>query len=93
MTSNAQDTYLVGSESGLLHLCTLHYSSTSLWSYPAHVTPVRAIAWNHFIPDIFITVATEMTIKIWQLGQTYPLFVFEISNQVNRDHTLPNFDI
>ena len=43
---------------------------------------VRAIAWNHFRPDIFITAATEMTIKIWQLGQTYPLFVFEINNQV-----------
>ena len=43
---------------------------------------VRAIAWNHFCPDIFITAATEMTIKIWQLGLTYPLFVFEINNQV-----------
>ena len=79
---NPQDTYLVGSEGGLLHHCTLHYSSTSLLSFPGHLTPVRAIAWNHFRPDIFITAATEMTIKIWQLGQTFPLFVFEISNQV-----------
>ena len=80
--SDPQDTYYVGTEDGYLHMCTVHYSSTTLLSYQAHCTPIRTLAWNHFIPDIFLSVATEMSIKIWRKGEQSPLFVFELKNQV-----------
>ena len=31
---------------------------------------------------MFLTVATEMTLKIWRLGDTKPMFVYELHNQV-----------
>ena len=51
-------------------------------SFPAHCTPVRCLHWNHFINDIFLSCATEMTIKIWKKDLTAALFVFELQNQV-----------
>ena len=42
----------------------------------------RAISWNWFLPCVFLTVATEMTLKIWRLGDTKPMFVYELHNQV-----------
>ena len=82
-----QDSYYVGTEDGYLHMCTVHYSSTTLLSYRAHNTPVRTIAWNCFIPETFLTVATEMSIKIWRKGEKDPLFIFELKNQVSQSNS------
>ena len=104
-----QDTYLVGTEGGYIHHCTVHYSSSSLLSFQAHFTPVRrgstlshphniihrmiliisrAISWNWFLPSVFLTVATEMTLKIWRLGDTKPMFVYELHNQVGEQNII-----
>ena len=78
----AEDQYLVGTEAGDLHVCSTHCSSTTLLSFPAHCTPVRSLHWNTFITDIFLSSATEMTIKIWRKNQASPLFIFKLANQV-----------
>ena len=48
----------------------------------------RAISWNWFLPCVFLTVATEMTLKIWRLGDTKPMFVYELHNQVLGDEDI-----
>ena len=48
-------------------------------------TIYRAISWNWFLPSVFLTVATEMTLKIWRLGDTKPMFVYELHNQVREE--------
>ena len=53
------------SSSVLVYLCTTQYSSRYLNTYQAHNTPVYNIQWNTFIPNIFITCASEWIIKIW----------------------------
>ena len=53
------------SSSGMVYLCTTQYSSRYLNTYQAHNTPVYNIQWNTFIPNIFITCASEWIIKIW----------------------------
>ena len=50
---------------GMVYLCTTQYSSRYLNTYQAHNTPVYNIQWNTFIPNIFITCASEWIIKIW----------------------------
>ena len=50
---------------GMVYLCTTQYSSRYLNTYQAHNTPVHNIQWNTFIPNIFITCASEWIIKIW----------------------------
>ena len=49
----------------MVYLCTTQYSSRYLNTYQAHNTPVYNIQWNTFIPNIFITCASEWIIKIW----------------------------
>ena len=56
---------LIYSSSGMVYLCTTQYSSRYLNTYQAHNTPVYNIQWNTFIPNIFITCASEWIIKIW----------------------------
>ena len=50
---------------GMVYLCTTQYSSRFLNTFTAHNTPVYNIQWNTFIPNIFITCASEWIIKIW----------------------------
>ena len=56
---------LIYSSPGMVYLCTTQYSSRYLNTYQAHNTPVYNIQWNTFIPNIFITCASEWIIKIW----------------------------
>ena len=60
-----------GTEEGSVHLATTQYSSQYLRTYLAHSTPVYNIQWNTFIPNIFITCASEWIIKIWDKDCKY----------------------
>ena len=57
--------FLVGTDEGLIYKCTTEYSSTFLQTYQAHDTPIYNIAWNTYVPSIFISCAAEWLIKIW----------------------------
>ena len=57
--------YLVGTDEGLIHLCTTEYASQYINTFHAHNTPIYNIQWNTFLPNIFLTCAAEWTVKIW----------------------------
>ena len=40
-------------------------------SYKAHTTPVNSIQWSTFLPDVFISCASEFVIKIWSKTYRY----------------------
>ena len=63
----------VGTEDGLVYLCTTQYSSEYLMTYPAHATAVNNIRWNTFVPSIFITCASEFVVKIWHMDAVRPI--------------------
>ena len=62
--------YLVGTDLGMVYLCTTEYSSRYLSTFQAHNTPVYNIEWNTFIPNIFITCAAEWVVKVWDMNST-----------------------
>ena len=70
MTFNPGDDtmFLVGTDEGLIYKCTTEYSSKYLETYHAHNTPIYNIAWNRYVPSIFLTCAAEWMIKIWDLA-------------------------
>ena len=73
--------YLVGTDEGLIHLCTTEYSSQYLNTYEAHNTPVYNIQWNTFLPSVFITCAAEWGIKIWDKDYRFvPIVILCIDN-------------
>ena len=57
--------FLVGTDEGLIYKCTTEYSSKFLGTYVAHNTPIYNVAWNSYVPSIFLTCASEWMIKIW----------------------------
>ena len=61
--------YLVGTEEGNVHLCSTEYASEFLRSYKAHNTMVNSVQWSTFLPDVFISCASEFVVKIW--SKTY----------------------
>ena len=63
--------FLVGTDEGLVYKCTTEYSSTFLQTYRAHNTPICNIAWNTYVPSIFITCASEWFVKIWDHNLKY----------------------
>ena len=72
--------FLVGTEDGLVHLCTTGFSSTYLRTFPAHHTPVYAVTWNTFQPAVFLSCAAEWTVKMWDLRHDTPLYTFDIQS-------------
>jgi dynein intermediate chain 1 len=77
-----ENIFLVGTEEGLVYMATTQYSSQYLMTYPAHSTPVYNIQWNTFIPQIFITCASEFVVKLWHKDSTKPILRFDLGSQV-----------
>ena len=61
--------YLVGTEEGMIHLCSTEYASEYIRSFKAHNTMVNSVEWSTFLPDVFISCASEFVVKIW--SRTY----------------------
>ena len=57
--------FLVGTDLGIIYKCTTEYSSKFLQTYDAHNTPIYNIAWNPYVPSVFLTCSAEWMIKIW----------------------------
>nr|XP_040567096.1 dynein intermediate chain 1, axonemal-like isoform X1 [Lepeophtheirus salmonis] len=74
--------FLVGTEEGLVYKCTTEYSSKFLMTYQAHNTPLSTIAWNKYVPSIFLTCAAEWMIKMFEQSSSKPLFMFDLNSQV-----------
>ena len=77
-----ENIFLVGTEEGLVYMATTQYSSQFLMTYPAHSTPVYNIQWNKFVPQIFLTCASEFVVKIWHKDSTKPILRFDLGSQV-----------
>jgi dynein intermediate chain 1 len=57
--------FLVGTEEGMIYVCSKAYSSTFLDKFPAHHMAVYRVAWNYYHPQIYITCSADWTVKIW----------------------------
>ena len=72
VTFNPNDSsmFLVGTDEGFIYKCTTEYSSKYLETYPAHNTPIYNIAWNQYVPSVFLTCGAEWMVKIWDHNAT-----------------------
>jgi len=60
-----QDIYLVGTEEGNIHKCTVAYDSVFLASYPAHTAAVYAVRWNPLHARTFLSVGADAFVRLW----------------------------
>ncbi len=94
MTFNPTDSsmFLVGTDEGFVYKCTTEYSSKYLSTYPAHNTPIYNMAWNQYVPSVFLTCGAEWMVKIWDHNATKPLFMFDLNAQVGEFTALPTYN-
>eukprot|EP00930_Biecheleria_cincta_P026330 TRINITY_DN18575_c0_g1_i1.p1 TRINITY_DN18575_c0_g1~~TRINITY_DN18575_c0_g1_i1.p1 ORF type:complete len:908 (-),score=146.67 TRINITY_DN18575_c0_g1_i1:401-3124(-) len=58
-------TYLVGTEDGLVHRCSTSYNEQYLDTYYGHSGPVYRVRCNPFMSHAFLTCSADWTMKLW----------------------------
>eukprot|EP00831_Metopus_contortus_P047799 TRINITY_DN3871_c0_g2_i4.p1 TRINITY_DN3871_c0_g2~~TRINITY_DN3871_c0_g2_i4.p1 ORF type:complete len:767 (+),score=141.83 TRINITY_DN3871_c0_g2_i4:212-2302(+) len=75
--------FLVGTEEGRIHLCSVDFSGDYLRSYRGHYLAVYAVKWNPYHPDVFLSCSADWTIKLWTKNRETPLATFELNASVS----------
>ena len=57
--------YLVGTEDGAVHKCSVSYQEQYLDSYFGHRGPVYHCSWSPYLPNIFLSCSADWTVKVW----------------------------
>ncbi|CAK1584627.1 unnamed protein product [Parnassius mnemosyne] len=76
------DIFLVGTEDGAIHTCSLKYNRSYVRSCQAHHMPVYRINYNYFNNTIYASCSGDWRVKIWEDGRDEPLFMFELGSPV-----------
>ena len=66
-----------------VYLATTEYSSELLSLYSGHHTPINNIKFNTFVPDVFMTCASEFTVIIWHRDEKKPIFEYDLGSVVS----------
>jgi dynein intermediate chain 1 len=74
--------YLVGTEEGLIHLCSKAFSGQYLETYKDHYLAVYAVKWNPYHPKTFLSCSADWTIKMWIRDMKRPIVTFDLGDQV-----------
>lgn len=68
--------YYVGTESGLIHRCSVSYNEQVLDNYTAHTGPVYQIRCSPFIPSYFLSCSADWTCQLWHQKSNAPIITF-----------------
>eukprot|EP00943_MAST-04B_sp_MAST-4B-sp1_P005870 g5870.t1 len=63
-------TYMVGTEDGILHRCSVSYNEQYLDNYFGHAGPVYHVRFSPFSPNVFLSCSADWTIKLWHTTKT-----------------------
>eukprot|EP00281_Chroomonas_sp_CCMP1168_P011036 CAMPEP_0206279230 /NCGR_PEP_ID=MMETSP0047_2-20121206/37914_1 /ASSEMBLY_ACC=CAM_ASM_000192 /TAXON_ID=195065 /ORGANISM="Chroomonas mesostigmatica_cf, Strain CCMP1168" /LENGTH=721 /DNA_ID=CAMNT_0053709171 /DNA_START=20 /DNA_END=2186 /DNA_ORIENTATION=- len=57
--------YVVGTEEGSIHRCSVSYTEQYLDSYGGHSGPVYKVVWSPFQPTAFLSCSADWSIRLW----------------------------
>jgi len=57
--------YIVGTEEGSVHKCSVSYNEQYLETYQGHSGPVYKVAWSPFVSSAFLSCSADWAIKVW----------------------------
>ncbi|KAJ2948558.1 hypothetical protein O0L34_g7812 [Tuta absoluta] len=77
-----QDIFMVGTEDGMIHTCSLKYNRNFVHSVKGHHMPVYRINYNFYNNTIFASCSGDWRVKIWEDGRDEPLFMFDLGSPV-----------
>lgn len=79
------DMYLVGTDEGCIHICSVNFPHQHLGVLQVHIQRVNAIDFSPFSPKIFLTAGSDYTIRIWIEDILEP--IIELSDGFSAIHT------
>eukprot|EP00397_Hematodinium_sp_SG-2012_P028685 GEMP01030222.1.p1 GENE.GEMP01030222.1~~GEMP01030222.1.p1 ORF type:complete len:660 (+),score=160.44 GEMP01030222.1:34-2013(+) len=74
--------FLVGTEEGRIHKCSMSFSGQYLETYEGHAMAVYTVRWNNFHPKMFISASADWTVKLWDHEQKAALMSFDLAQAV-----------
>ena len=78
-----EDLFVLGTEEGHIHLCSVKHRGHYIQSYEGHSMGVYTVTWNPFHEKIFASCSADWTIKIWHYKVFQPLIIFDMQNAVS----------
>lgn len=74
------NSYLCGTDEGLIHRCSTIYNEKYLESYIGHTGPVYKVHWSPFVENIFLSASADWTVRLWMIGYNQSCMIFSSSN-------------
>ncbi|XP_065673190.1 dynein axonemal intermediate chain 4-like [Hydra vulgaris] len=75
------NTYLVGTEEGLIHRCSCSYNEQFLETYKDHKGTLYSLQWSPFDEDVFMSCSSDWTIRLWTLEKTESILTLQSSSK------------
>jgi WD40 repeat protein len=69
--------YIVSTEDGLLHKCSVSYNEQFLETYVGHTAPVYRVTTSPYSPPAFLSCGGDWTVKLWHLKDAKPVLSFQ----------------
>jgi hypothetical protein len=69
--------YLVGTEEGFIHKCSISFTEQFVGTYIGHSGPVYRIVFNTFDRTIFASASGDWSVKVWREGTYTPLLTMQ----------------
>jgi dynein intermediate chain 1 len=79
---NFEHLFVLGTEEGHIHLCSVKHRGHYIQSYEGHTMGVYTVTWNTFHEKIFASCSADWTIKIWHYKVFCPLIIFDVQSAV-----------
>lgn len=77
--------YIVGTEEGAMHKCSVSYNEQYLDTYTGHSGPVYKVAWSPFLSSAFLSCSADWSVKMWHSDQEAPLLSMQSSSDCVND--------
>lgn len=78
---NDPSTYVVGTEEGSLHRCSVSYNEQYLDNYEGHQGPLSKIRFSSRWPSLFLTCSADWMINLYHLQSKAPLLSMRSSSE------------
>ncbi|KAJ3024410.1 UNVERIFIED_CONTAM: WD repeat-containing protein 78 [Siphonaria sp. JEL0065] len=75
--SKDRNIYLIGTEDGHIHRCSVSYNEQYLQTQFGHTGPVYKVKWSPFLPNVFLSCSADWTVRLWDAEEESCAFKFQ----------------
>jgi len=79
------NTYIIGTEEGMIHRCSCSYNEQVLDTYEGHTGSVYSVKWHDSVENIFLSCSEDWTVRLWHQKVYQPVMTFQ-SSQLPVNH-------